>query len=315
MQKNISQVQTKPADVGQMISSGQKDFLLQNFKNHFHEKVSSFKILKELLSYILNENGVTGIRFMYGIQDLAKPETCLVLMPCSENMASPKSNLPNIMIQEDGYFLHTGVQVPLEETWKILFNHVKHEHTLNPEQNIKTIHRGDFWGVNKLNTFINNPETDTLQFNLGYSPTEGEFSKGIHPVLEAFDAENKNLNIWMDFTSPCPQMCDGGDGLCISTKIVDTLFKNNDETELNILRSFREDLWQTENGHLVEMYYHSSPVIVSAINKHENKEEIYKDLYGNYLKPCLQAIEDGNNPQVLKLYNEVFAHLNDKYSS
>lgn len=133
--------------------------------------------------------------------------------------------------------------------------------------------------------------------------------------MEAYNIENTNLNIWMDLTTPCPQLCDGGDGLCISTKIVDSLYKNNDEIELNILRAFREDLWHTENGHLVEMYYHSSPVIVSAINKHENKEEIYQDLYGNYLKPCLHAIEEGNKPEVLKLYNEVFAHLNDKYSS
>lgn len=62
------------------------------------------------------------------------------------------------------------------------------------------------------------------------------------------------------------------------------------------------------------MYYHSSPVLVSAINMEENKEEIYRGLYGNYLKPCLNAIEEGNKPELLKLYNEVFTHLGEKYS-
>ena len=108
---------------------------------------------------------------------------------------------------------------------------------------------------------------------------------------------NKNLNIWMDLTAPCPQACGNED--CITTTIVNTNNQNNDETELNILRAFRADLWHTENGHLVEMYYHSSPVIVSAISKHQNKEEIYKDLYGNYLKPCLNALEEGNKPEGL----------------
>lgn len=114
MQKTVLQV--KPADVGQLISANQKDYFPQNFKKYYPDKISSFKISKQLLSYISNETGVTGIRFMYGIKDLTNPQTCLVLIPCSENMASVKSNLPNIMIQQEGHFLHTGVQVSLEDT-------------------------------------------------------------------------------------------------------------------------------------------------------------------------------------------------------
>ncbi len=298
-----------------MITKDQATYLLTNFKEQFPRKTSSFSISKHLLAYVLGEPNVSGIRFMYGIKDLSDPQVSIVLMPSSYDLISQNSKLPNLIIKKDGYFIHDGEEVTVENTWKMLFNYVKYEHQQNPEIPLKKIHRGDFWGINKLNDFINNPEIATLQFNIGYSPIECEFTKGIHPVLNGFDEENNSLNIFMDFTTPCPQNCDGeGDLSCILTGMVNAVAGNTDETELNIFREFREELWRSEKGYLVEMYYHTSPIIAAAINKHDNKDSIYKALYNNYLSPCLKAIEKNDSKEALNIYTNVFEYLQNEYA-
>ncbi len=286
--------------------------MLTNFKQQFPQKISSLSISKHLLASILNQPNVSGIRFMYGILDPDNPQTCLVLMPCSHDMVAIKSSLPNIKVNEAGYFLHNGEQVSLERTWKILFNHVMFEYKQNPQQDLKTIHRGDFWGINMLNNFINNPLAENLQFNIGFSPTDNEFTKGIHPVLEPLDKNDNSLNIWMNFTSPCPQAC--GEGECTSSAAYNATHDDKEEFGLNKLREFRNDLWVSKDGELVEMYYHISPIITASIRKQQNAKEIYAEISNDYLQPCLDAIEEGKTTEAVTLYKEVFNKLVTKYA-
>jgi hypothetical protein len=308
--KNPDVIRIQPENVGKQISKEQRDFLLTHFKDTFPDKTSSLELSKSLLSYILTESGVSGIRFMYGKRDSSKSETCIVLMPCGYDYKG--DGIPNIILQEN-YFLHTGEQVSIEETWKILFNHVMHEHRLNPSLNVKKIHRGDYWGINRLMDFINYQEAASLRFSFGYSPLECDFTQGIHPVLEAMDINKNILDIFMDFTGPCPTSCVDPIEPCIATNVMKIISQYESEEELNILRQFRDDLWFSPNGHLVELYYHTSPVLTTAIDQLENKEEIYKSIYYNSLKPCFEAINAQDDHKTCELFVQSFKNLANTY--
>ena len=100
--------------------------------------------------------------------------------------------------------------------------------------------------------------------------------------------------------------------LCyITTAICESLGKGADCRELKLLKDYRDHyLDTTPEGHaLVEEYYDIAPTIVKRIGKQPAREQIYRQMYEDYLLPCIrqieardyQACEDGYRQMVMKL--------------
>lgn len=85
--------------------------------------------------------------------------------------------------------------------------------------------------------------------------------------------------------------------------------------ELQTLRSFRDN-WlkqQPDGVTLIAHYYEVAPKIVEAIDKLENRLEIWDGVYRELVVPCVKLIEAGNNQEALATYRNETMMLKQKY--
>ncbi len=104
-------------------------------------------------------------------------------------------------------------------------------------------------------------------------------------------------------------------GCFITTATCITLGKDDNCYELNKFREFR-DKWlkDQKNGRdLIEEYYSLAPVIVDNINKLEDKDRIYENIWIKYLSLCLEFIEKKQFRDAGKLYIKMVNHLRKAY--
>lgn len=104
--------------------------------------------------------------------------------------------------------------------------------------------------------------------------------------------------------------------LCyITTAVCESLGKPDDCYELNILRNYRDEyLVKTSDGAaLVNVYYDIAPTIVKRISREENAENIYQNIWNQYLKPCVSLIEDGRKEECRDKYTDMVHSLQEKY--
>lgn len=101
----------------------------------------------------------------------------------------------------------------------------------------------------------------------------------------------------------------------ITTAVCESLGKPDDCYELTLLRNYRDDylLKQPKGNELIQCYYDIAPTIVKHINKEKNAHEIYLDIWKQYLSPCIEYIEHGENEPCKELYTEMIHHLQDRY--
>lgn len=104
--------------------------------------------------------------------------------------------------------------------------------------------------------------------------------------------------------------------LCfITTAVCDSLGKPDDCYELQSFRAFRDSfLLETEEGvRLVEQYYDLAPSIVNTINVLEEQDQIYMSLWKEYLEPCLEYINHGQQEECKKVYIDMVHTLTRTY--
>lgn len=104
--------------------------------------------------------------------------------------------------------------------------------------------------------------------------------------------------------------------LCyITTAVCESLGKEDDCYELNILRDYRDTyLRATEDGkQIVNAYYDIAPSIVKRISKCDNSSVIYKDIYTRYLSPCIHLLEEGKKEECKEIYTDMVLGLEKKY--
>lgn len=104
--------------------------------------------------------------------------------------------------------------------------------------------------------------------------------------------------------------------LCfITTAVCDSLGKPDDCYELQAFRAFRDSyLLETEEGtRLVEQYYDLAPSIVNTINVLSEQDEIYMSLWQEYLKPCLEYINQGQQEACKQAYIDMVHTLTRTY--
>ena len=104
--------------------------------------------------------------------------------------------------------------------------------------------------------------------------------------------------------------------LCyITTAVCESLGKEDDCYELNLLRNYRDTyLRSSEDGEeIVNAYYDIAPSIVKRINKCQNHHEIYKEIYENYLSKCIELLEHDKKEECKEIYSNMVRGLEQKY--
>ena len=104
--------------------------------------------------------------------------------------------------------------------------------------------------------------------------------------------------------------------LCyVTTAVCVGLDKGRDCEELRLIKGFRDGFLQKEpDGEtLINEYYDIAPTIVKRIDRCSDKEDIYRDLWMNYILPCVVAIRTGDLPRCKKLYCNMVENLKKQY--
>ena len=104
--------------------------------------------------------------------------------------------------------------------------------------------------------------------------------------------------------------------LCyITTAVCESLGKSDDCYELKTLRDYRDNyLLSNEDGvRVVDTYYNIAPTIVNRIGKSGDSKNIYRNIFNEYINPCIDLIENGKLDECEKLYSEMVYSLKERY--
>lgn len=101
----------------------------------------------------------------------------------------------------------------------------------------------------------------------------------------------------------------------ISTAVYRSLNKPDDCYELTTLRKYRDGyLMNSESGReIVKEYYNIAPTIVKRIEKKEDADDIYRQIWKEYLGPCIHLIEENKNEECRVLYSTMVRKLEKEY--
>ena len=104
--------------------------------------------------------------------------------------------------------------------------------------------------------------------------------------------------------------------LCyITTAVCESLGKSDDCYELRTLRDYRDNyLLSNEDGvRVVDTYYNIAPTIVNRIGKSGDPGHIYREIFDEYISPCISLIEEGRLDKCGELYSEMVYTLKDRF--
>lgn len=97
----------------------------------------------------------------------------------------------------------------------------------------------------------------------------------------------------------------------ISTAVFTALGYDDNNEMLVSLRNFRDTYMSStpELKAMVKEYYITSPTIIAAIQPRTNINEIFLEIYNDYLVKAVKAIELGKNEIALKIYTRMYLKL------
>ncbi len=310
MKQEMLITQISPDQVGEFISESFYQELTENFHQKFPTEVKSVMLSRTAVETVLNGENVSGIKFMNGLEDANDPSSrMLVLIPCNYTVTA---SLPNSIINQHGFMTNTGKVISLEKTWQVLFNHVLNFKKLDPAMAYTLINRGSFMGRVLLTEFLAATACDNIIYHFGYLVEENLPYK---LIIQPADG----IKMFGEMSVPCP----GGAGCptvttsndpCALTRITTNMLGTEAEGQLNILRVFRDKILTDKfSGVEVEKYYTISASLLEAIDKTQNKEAIFKDLYDNYIATSLNAISQNDEETAFLLFQEAMQHLTETY--
>ncbi len=140
----------------------------------------------------------------------------------------------------------------------------------------------------------------------GSCPAEDPDHDSIHIIYNEDTGEGTIVDATGDKTETTDVKC------FLTTACMRHMRENFDDNcyELNTLRWFRDNFVSKEDK---ETYYEKAPIIVENINKQDNNNEIYKDIYDNVIALCVKAIECGNYDFAYQTYKKCILDLEDSY--
>jgi hypothetical protein len=100
------------------------------------------------------------------------------------------------------------------------------------------------------------------------------------------------------------------EGCFITTACVKYYGMKDNCYQLETLRNFRDNylLLNTNDQAIVKKYYRIAPIIVDFLNKHPNKDNLYKEIFNKINEACL-LIENKKNEKAKILYSQVVFSL------
>ncbi len=104
--------------------------------------------------------------------------------------------------------------------------------------------------------------------------------------------------------------------LCyITTAVCNCLNKEDDCYELTLLRNYRDTYLTSQPGgkELIEQYYSVAPQIVFGIDQMRDAKDIYRDIYREYLSPCISLIENQEYEICKQMYSGMVLELENTY--
>jgi hypothetical protein len=119
-------------------------------------------------------------------------------------------------------------------------------------------------------------------------------------------------------TEICPEEIEGevGGGCYITTATFIALNICDDNCyELKKFRWYRDNILSKEpdGPELIKEYYKTAPLIVKRIEETSNRDEIYKQIWANYLKPCLEYLEKKEFNKVKDIYVSMVRNLQRRF--
>lgn len=115
----------------------------------------------------------------------------------------------------------------------------------------------------------------------------------------------------------CPYNKTDSGGCFITTAVLTTLGKPDDCEELQSMRRVR-DTWlvnQPDGPELIAEYYATAPGIVKAIDRRNDRFDIYAGIYHDHLVPCLAAVDRQDYDEARRIYLEMFNNLRNTYGA
>lgn len=85
--------------------------------------------------------------------------------------------------------------------------------------------------------------------------------------------------------------------------------------QLEVLRNFRDRyVLKLEDGpKMIQEYYQSAPLILEAIEKENNPEKIYNQLFTNLVEKCVKLIQQDKKEEAVVEYKKQVTNLKNKY--
>jgi len=310
MKQEMQIAQIRPEQVGEFISESFYKELTENFQQKFPTEIRSVTLNRMAVETAMSGENVSGIKFMNGLEDANDPSSrILVLIPCNYTVTA---SLPNSIINQYGFMTNTGEIISLERTWQVLFNHVLNFKKLDPEMSYTKINRGSFMGRVRLGEFLNATDCHNFIYHFGHLAEEDLPYK---LIIQPSDGMKMFIEQAMPCpgTAGCPAVTTSNDP-CALTQITTTMLGSGAESQLNLLRTFRDKILTDKfSGVEVEKYYTISASLLEAIDKTQNKEAIIKGLYDKYIATSLNAISQNDEATAFVLFQEAMQHLTETY--
>lgn len=135
------------------------------------------------------------------------------------------------------------------------------------------------------------------------------------PEEEKWKKEQEKLKQYRGFYEETPKEEEKNKGCFITTACIKAMGLHDDCSELNTLRTFRDNYVKgLPNGErVISEYYSIAPRIVSRINRAKNPHEVYMSLYERLiLKSCI-FIRYGQEELAFKNYLNIVNELKSEY--
>lgn len=95
-----------------------------------------------------------------------------------------------------------------------------------------------------------------------------------------------------------------GSGCFITQAVMAAVGKGDAAHELQILRAFRDGymMRNPQLAPLVKEYYQLAPLVVQALSRRPDAQQIYVAIYQHFLLPAIQAVLSNDYPKALEIY-------------
>ena len=310
----------KPASqIGAPISKQEFQQLTATYQEKFSGQVPSVFIRSELImKSIEGLSNVSGIEFMYGLNDKDDEKSRRIILVPVYNRSSGESDIVRIN-SRNGYLCDNGEKVEFEGLLKLLGNHVSNFKGIEPGIVRSRVPRGYMWGINKILKLLKVDESGGLVFHFGFNNNITTTCRQHQNILEVVDNDQKSLGVFMEWgqctppCEPCPPNDPDCNGYCVAT-----LVSKNDmeaESKLDELRAFR-DTWlinQPEGPSMYELYYYLSFGIVKEMKDQPDQEAIFQDVYDRIFVKWLNLIRQQKFEEAKDFYIDLMYNLAKRF--